>query len=132
MGYLQVCHVVGSSMGCLLAQLQLLLAVSNLFLQLTHTPHAIIGLQSMSLCVTLEQPLSLLSAMPFSRWECKCEVHACSWQHPSLIAAIQCASVCSATHLDQQKDNADGMQAMTVIMHGSLFTMNAGAADCNW
>jgi len=64
-GYLQVCHVVGSLMGCVLARLPLLLAVSNLLLQLTHTPHAIIGLQNMSLCVTTEQPFSLLSPMPF-------------------------------------------------------------------
>ena len=62
-GYLQVCHVVGSLMGCLLARLQLLLAVSNLFLQLTHTPHAIVGLQRSSLCVNQGQHLSLLSAM---------------------------------------------------------------------
>jgi len=64
-GYLQVCHVVGSLMGCVLARLPLLLAVSNLLLQLTHTPHAIIGLQNMSLCVTPEQPFSLLSPMLF-------------------------------------------------------------------
>ena len=121
MGYLQVCHVVGRLMGCLLAQLQLLLAVSNLFLQLTHTPHAIIGLQLISLCVNQGQPLSLLSVIPFNQCEYSCEVNACSWQLPILSAALN-AHLCVLQHTYiGVQTMLIGRQAMIVIRHKLAF-----------